>query len=109
MCVSVHVCRGKRFVAMKVVKSAEHYTETALDEIKLLRAVSIHQPHCCYGDHCKLICVSCFLEDYPLCLEINNIYRFFSYFQVVRGFNFLHRGKSLKVLSCNEWTKIGLK
>uniref|UniRef100_A0AAX7VYM5 non-specific serine/threonine protein kinase n=1 Tax=Astatotilapia calliptera TaxID=8154 RepID=A0AAX7VYM5_ASTCA len=29
----------KRFVAMKVVKSAEHYTETALDEIKLLRSV----------------------------------------------------------------------
>lgn len=33
-------CRVKRFVAMKVVKSAEHYTETALDEIKLLRSVS---------------------------------------------------------------------
>lgn len=33
--------RVKRFVAMKVVKSAEHYTETALDEIKLLRSVSI--------------------------------------------------------------------
>ncbi|XP_024282217.1 SRSF protein kinase 1b isoform X1 [Oncorhynchus tshawytscha] len=31
--------QGKRFVAMKVVKSAEHYTETALDEIKLLRSV----------------------------------------------------------------------
>ncbi|KAM6980854.1 SRSF protein kinase 1b [Aplochiton taeniatus] len=31
--------QGKHFVAMKVVKSAEHYTETALDEIKLLRAV----------------------------------------------------------------------
>ncbi|XP_059385051.1 SRSF protein kinase 1-like isoform X1 [Carassius carassius] len=31
--------QGKCFVAMKVVKSAEHYTETALDEIKLLRAV----------------------------------------------------------------------
>ena len=30
----------KRFVAMKVVKSAEHYTETAVDEIKLLRSVS---------------------------------------------------------------------
>ncbi|XP_076015411.1 SRSF protein kinase 1a isoform X2 [Genypterus blacodes] len=29
----------KRFVAMKVVKSAEHYTETAVDEIKLLRSV----------------------------------------------------------------------
>ncbi len=31
--------RGKRFVAMKVVKSAAHYTETALDEIKLLTCV----------------------------------------------------------------------
>lgn len=31
--------RDKRFVAMKVVKSAEHYTETALDEIKLLKSV----------------------------------------------------------------------
>lgn len=32
--------RGKRFVALKVVKSAQHYTETAIDEIKLLRCVS---------------------------------------------------------------------
>jgi hypothetical protein len=32
--------RAKRFVALKVVKSAQHYTETALDEIKLLRCVS---------------------------------------------------------------------
>ncbi|XP_038596875.1 SRSF protein kinase 2 isoform X2 [Tachyglossus aculeatus] len=31
--------QGKRFVAMKVVKSAQHYTETALDEIKLLKCV----------------------------------------------------------------------
>lgn len=56
VCVVVHVCRGKRFVAMKVVKSAEHYTETALDEIKLLRAVSVYQTHCCHGDHRKLLC-----------------------------------------------------
>uniref|UniRef100_A0A7N6B8P5 non-specific serine/threonine protein kinase n=1 Tax=Anabas testudineus TaxID=64144 RepID=A0A7N6B8P5_ANATE len=34
----------KRFVAMKVVKSAEHYTETALDEIKLLRSVRNTDP-----------------------------------------------------------------
>ena len=32
--------RGKQFVALKVVKSAAHYTETAIDEIKLLRCVS---------------------------------------------------------------------
>lgn len=34
--------RVKNFVAMKVVKSAQHYTETALDEIKLLRCVRIY-------------------------------------------------------------------
>lgn len=32
--------RRKRFVALKVVKSAVHYTETAVDEIKLLKCVS---------------------------------------------------------------------
>ncbi|XP_067913331.1 SRSF protein kinase 1-like isoform X2 [Heterodontus francisci] len=37
--------QGKRFVAMKVVKSAEHYTETALDEIKLLKAVRNSDPN----------------------------------------------------------------
>lgn len=38
--VVVAVSRRKRFVALKVVKSAPHYTETALDEIKLLKCVS---------------------------------------------------------------------
>ena len=32
--------REKKFCALKVVKSAPHYTETALDEIKLLKCVS---------------------------------------------------------------------
>lgn len=32
--------RCKEFAALKVVKSAKHYTETALDEIKLLKCVS---------------------------------------------------------------------
>ena len=42
ICVNVkmYFSRGKRFVALKVVKSASHYTETAVDEIKLLRCVS---------------------------------------------------------------------
>jgi len=31
--------KDKKFVALKVVKSASHYTETALDEIKLLKCV----------------------------------------------------------------------
>uniref|UniRef100_A0A674N481 non-specific serine/threonine protein kinase n=1 Tax=Takifugu rubripes TaxID=31033 RepID=A0A674N481_TAKRU len=34
----------RNFVAMKVVKSAQHYTETALDEIKLLRCVRESDP-----------------------------------------------------------------
>ncbi|TNN44540.1 SRSF protein kinase 3 [Liparis tanakae] len=36
--------RRKRFVALKVVKSAPHYTETAVDEIKLLRCVRDSDP-----------------------------------------------------------------
>uniref|UniRef100_A0A8C9W1L7 non-specific serine/threonine protein kinase n=1 Tax=Scleropages formosus TaxID=113540 RepID=A0A8C9W1L7_SCLFO len=36
--------QGRRFVALKVVKSAQHYTETALDEIKLLRCVRESDP-----------------------------------------------------------------
>uniref|UniRef100_A0A671YVG2 non-specific serine/threonine protein kinase n=1 Tax=Sparus aurata TaxID=8175 RepID=A0A671YVG2_SPAAU len=36
---------GLNFVAMKVVKSAQHYTETALDEIKLLRCVRESDPN----------------------------------------------------------------
>ncbi|XP_030760502.1 SRSF protein kinase 1 [Sitophilus oryzae] len=34
----------KRFVALKIVKSAEHFTETALDEIKILKAVRDSDP-----------------------------------------------------------------
>ncbi|KAI5637087.1 protein kinase domain-containing protein [Phthorimaea operculella] len=34
----------KRFVALKVVKSAPHFTETALDEIKILKAVRDSDP-----------------------------------------------------------------
>ena len=36
--------QAKRFVALKVVKSASHYTETALDEIKLLKCVRESDP-----------------------------------------------------------------
>ena len=31
--------RERRYVALKIVKSASHYTETALDEKKLLEKV----------------------------------------------------------------------
>lgn len=35
---------SKRFVALKVVKSADHFTETALDEVKLLKCVRDSAP-----------------------------------------------------------------
>ena len=37
--------KEKKFVALKVVKSASHYTETALDEIKLLKCVRDADEH----------------------------------------------------------------
>ncbi|XP_076801436.1 SRSF protein kinase 3-like [Clavelina lepadiformis] len=44
--------KNKRFVAMKVVKSAPHYTETALDEIKLLKSVRDSDPADSNRDKC---------------------------------------------------------
>ena len=41
MSFSLFFFSDKKFVALKVVKSAAHYTETALDEIKLLKCVSV--------------------------------------------------------------------
>ena len=34
------ISRDERYVALKIVKSASHYTETAMDEIQLLKRVS---------------------------------------------------------------------
>lgn len=57
--------REKRFVAMKVVKSAEHYTETALDEIKLLKSVRRSDPTSRCG--AEFVCIAPFLIDEVSC------------------------------------------
>lgn len=44
--------RAKRHVALKVVKSAPHYTETALDEIKLLQKLVATNPGHAGRRHC---------------------------------------------------------
>jgi hypothetical protein len=36
--------RESRYVALKIVKSARHYTETAVDEIELLKKVADTKP-----------------------------------------------------------------
>ncbi|CAF0941152.1 unnamed protein product [Didymodactylos carnosus] len=53
--------KSARFVAMKVVKSARHYTETALDEIKLLSHVRDTDP----SDPFRLKCVQ-LLDDFKV-------------------------------------------
>ncbi|CAF1416847.1 unnamed protein product [Adineta steineri] len=53
--------KGSRFVAMKVVKSAKHYTETALDEIKLLTNVRESDT----SDPYRLKCVQ-LLDDFKV-------------------------------------------
>ncbi|MCO5612176.1 hypothetical protein L7F22_066438 [Adiantum nelumboides] len=44
--------KAHRHVALKVVKSAPHYTETALDEIKLLQRLVAANPHHAGRRHC---------------------------------------------------------
>ncbi|KAF5912250.1 hypothetical protein HPG69_013417 [Diceros bicornis minor] len=59
--------QGKRFVAMKVVKSAQHYTETALDEIKLLKCVlqGLDYLH----SKCKIIHTDIKPENILMCVD----------------------------------------
>ncbi|WKY01004.1 hypothetical protein Q1695_015196 [Nippostrongylus brasiliensis] len=69
----------KRFVAMKIVKSADHYTEAAQDEIKLLLAVREADP-----------------ED-PGCQRVVQLLDEFT----VSGVNGVHTCMVFEVLGCN--------
>jgi len=51
----------KKFVALKVVKSAAHYTETALDEIKLLKCVRESDAADPYRERCVQL-----LDDFKI-------------------------------------------
>ena len=41
MCGIVLLSRSLRYAALKIVKSALHYTEAAIDEIELLKRVNV--------------------------------------------------------------------
>uniref|UniRef100_A0A6F7P4H2 non-specific serine/threonine protein kinase n=1 Tax=Haemonchus contortus TaxID=6289 RepID=A0A6F7P4H2_HAECO len=71
--------KDKRFVAMKIVKSADHYTEAAQDEIKLLLAVREADP-----------------ED-PGCQRVVQLLDEFT----VSGVNGVHTCMVFEVLGCN--------
>eukprot|EP00040_Diaphanoeca_grandis_P019143 m.100865 g.100865 ORF g.100865 m.100865 type:complete len:537 (+) comp27282_c0_seq1:293-1903(+) len=51
----VHDSTTDRFAALKIVKSAPHYTEAAEDEVKLLRAVREHDPKSTAPGHIVLL------------------------------------------------------
>jgi len=51
----------KKFVALKVVKSAAHYTETALDEIKLLKCVRESDENDAFRERCVQL-----LDDFKI-------------------------------------------
>lgn len=56
-------------MAMKVVKSAEHYTETALDEIKLLKSVS--RAHCSQNHTVAVaFCKTFLIFVFTLCVSV---------------------------------------
>lgn len=104
---------AKRFVALKVVKSAQHYTETALDEIKLLKCVrdsdqndsnrekavqllddfkitGVNGTHVCMvfevlGHHLLKLIIRSNYRGIPL-ENVRNIIR-----QVLQGLDYLHR------------------
>lgn len=104
---------AKRFVALKVVKSAQHYTETALDEIKLLKCVrdsdqndsnrekavqllddfkitGLNGTHVCMvfevlGHHLLKLIIRSNYRGIPL-PNVRNIIR-----QVLQGLDYLHR------------------
>jgi hypothetical protein len=67
LCVQTHDRQTGRAFAMKVQKSAQHYTEAALDEIKLLKQVSTaghthptRSALCCADAHVGLVRMAVF-------------------------------------------------
>ena len=50
VCAVLLCCRlNKTYVALKVIKSAKHYTEAAIDEIDLLTVISKNDPTGMFG------------------------------------------------------------
>lgn len=76
--------RTEKYIALKVVKSAPHYTETAIDEIRLLekiRDADVHDPN------------------------RNRIVRLLNHF-TVRGVNGIHTCLVFEALGCSLYKLI---
>lgn len=77
-------CREEKYVALKVVKSAQHYTETATDEIRLLEVIRENSPKHAYSE---------------------KIVRLLNHF-TVRGVNGIHTCLVFEALGCSLYKLI---
>lgn len=71
--------RRDNFVALKVIKSAQHYTETAADEIRLLEAIRQNE------------------SQHPYCEKIVRLLNHFT----IRGVNGVHTCLVFEALGCS--------
>lgn len=77
-------CRMENYVALKVIKSAQHYTETAADEIRLLEAIRMNE------------------TKHPYCEKIVKLLNHFT----IRGVNGVHTCLVFEALGCSLYKLI---
>lgn len=76
--------RKKNYVALKVIKSAQHYTETAADEIRLLKKIARNE------------------SQHPWCERIVRLLNHFT----IRGVNGVHTCLVFETLGCSLYKLI---
>lgn len=74
----------ENYVALKVIKSAQHYTETAADEIRLLEAIRMNE------------------TKHPYCEKIVKLLNHFT----IRGVNGVHTCLVFEALGCSLYKLI---
>lgn len=74
----------ENYVALKVIKSAQHYTETAADEIRLLEAIRMNETR------------------HPYCEKIVKLLNHFT----IRGVNGVHTCLVFEALGCSLYKLI---
>lgn len=80
----VKLNRRDNYVALKVIKSAQHYTETAADEIRLLEAIRKNE------------------SQHPYCEKIVRLLNHFT----IRGVNGVHTCLVFEALGCSLYKLI---
>ena len=88
--------KDKKFVALKVVKSASHYTETALDEIKLLKCVRDSDEQDPLRERTVML-----LDDFKISGKLSRIFLWVTFILFFPGVNGTHVCMVFEVLGHN--------